>query len=143
MLTATLFTVLTTLTTTTSTSDLVWIVVIFYSIHIVDVNFLMPGIVASRLRINALISILGVVIGVALTGIPGLFLSIPAIAFVKILCDEIEGLNPWGIIPGDDISYTKKIQAIYEVEKNIFTSKQKSKKKITRENLSPGNSQKD
>lgn len=129
MLTATLFTVLTTLTTTTSTSDLVWIVVIFYSIHIVDVNFLMPGIVASRLRINALISILGVVIGVALTGIPGLFLSIPAIAFVKILCDEIEGLNPWGIIPGDDISYTKKSRLYTRLKKISLPRSKKVRKK--------------
>ncbi|MEP6595533.1 MAG: AI-2E family transporter [Ginsengibacter sp.] len=108
MFTATLFTVLTTLTTTNNTSDLVWIVVIFYSIHIIDVNFLMPRIVASRLRINALISILGVVIGGALTGLSGLFLSIPAIAFLKILCDEVDELKPWGILLGDDISYSKK-----------------------------------
>ena len=81
MFSATLFTVLVTLTTSSHTSDIVWIVIIFYSIHIVDVNFLMPRIVASRLRINALISILGVVIGGALTGISGLFLSVPAIAF--------------------------------------------------------------
>ena len=60
MFTATLFTVLVTLTTTDNTGDIIWIVVIFYSIHIIDVNFLMPRIVASRLRINALISILGV-----------------------------------------------------------------------------------
>lgn len=117
MFTATLFTVLTTLSTTSSTSDLVWIVVIFYSIHIIDVNFLMPRIVASRLRINALISILGVVIGGALTGISGLFLSIPAIAFLKILCDEIEELKPWGILLGDDISYTKKSKLYTSLKK--------------------------
>ena len=117
MFTATLFTVLTTLSTTNSTSDLVWIVVIFYSIHIIDVNFLMPRIVASRLRINALISILGVVIGGALTGISGLFLSIPAIAFFKILCDEIDGLKPWGMLMGDDISYKKKSKLYTSLKK--------------------------
>lgn len=108
MFSATLFTVLVTLTTSSHTSDVVWIVIIFYSIHIIDVNFLMPRIVASRLRINALISILGVVIGGALTGISGLFLSVPAIAFLKILCDEVESLKPWGILLSDDVSYTKK-----------------------------------
>ncbi|MEO6188285.1 MAG: AI-2E family transporter, partial [Ginsengibacter sp.] len=108
MFTATLLTVLTTLTTSENTSDLVWIVIIFYGIHIIDVNFLMPRIVASRLRINALISIFGVIIGGALTGISGLFLSVPAIAFIKILCDEIEGLKPWGILLGDDVAYQEK-----------------------------------
>ena len=108
MFTATLFTVLVSLTTTDNTSDIVWIVIIFYSIHIIDVNFLMPKIVASRLRINALISILGVVIGGALTGISGLFLSIPAIAFLKIICDEVEELRPWGMLLGDETTYSKR-----------------------------------
>ncbi|MDQ6844438.1 MAG: AI-2E family transporter [Bacteroidota bacterium] len=117
MFTATLLTVLTTLSTTSNTSDLLWIIIIFYSIHIVDVNFLMPRIVASRVRINALISILGVVIGGALTGISGLFLSIPAIAFLKILCDEVDELKPWGILLGDDISYTKKSRLYKGIKK--------------------------
>lgn len=107
MFTATLFTVLVSLTTTDKSSNIVWIVVIFYSIHIIDVNFIMPRIVASRLRINALISILGVVIGGALTGISGLFLSIPAIALIKIICDEVEDLKPWGMLMGDETTYAK------------------------------------
>lgn len=118
MFTATLFTVLITLTTSSNTGDIVWVIVIMYSIHIIDVNILMPKIVASRLRINALISILGVVIGGALTGLSGLFLSVPAVAMLKIICDQVEGLQPWGIILGDDITGTKKIR-IYEKIRNL------------------------
>ena len=117
MFTATLFTVLVTLTTSDHTSDVVWIIVIFYSIHIVDVNFLMPRIVASRLRINALISILGVVIGGTLTGISGLFLSIPAIAFIKIVCDEVDELKPWGMLMGDETTYSKKSKLYTKLKK--------------------------
>lgn len=117
MFTATLFTVLVSLTTTDNTSNIVWIVVVFYSIHIVDVNILMPKIVASRLRINALISILGVVIGGTLTGISGLFLSIPAIAFLKIICDEVEELKPWGLLLGDETTYSKKSKLYKKLEK--------------------------
>ncbi len=119
MFTATLFTVLVTLTTTDNTSDVIWIIVIFYSIHIVDVNFLMPRIVASRLRINALISILGVVIGGALTGISGLFLSIPAIAFFKIICDEVDELKPWGMLMGDETTYSKQSKLYKKLAENI------------------------
>jgi len=117
MFTATLFTVLVTLTTTDNTGDIVWIVVIFYSIHIVDVNFLMPKIVASRLRINALISILGVVIGGTLTGVSGLFLSIPAIAFFKIVCDEVDELKPWGMLMGDETTYAKQSELYKKLQK--------------------------
>jgi predicted PurR-regulated permease PerM len=113
MFTATLFTVLVTLTTSSNTSDIVWVIVIMYGIHILDVNILMPKIIASRLRINALISILGVIAGGALTGISGLFLSVPAVAMIKIICDQVEGLQAWGLLLGDDITGTKRMR-IYE-----------------------------
>ncbi|MEJ7674566.1 MAG: AI-2E family transporter [Chitinophagaceae bacterium] len=104
MFTATLFTVLVTLTTSNNSSDIIWVIVIMYGIHMLDVNILMPKIISSRLRINALISILGIVAGGALTGISGLFLSVPAVAIIKIICDQVDGLQPWGILLGDDIS---------------------------------------
>jgi predicted PurR-regulated permease PerM len=55
--TATLFTVVVTLTTSNNSSDIIGVIVIMYGIHMLDVNILMPKIIASRLRINALISI--------------------------------------------------------------------------------------
>ena len=116
MFTATLFTVLVTLTTSNNTSDIVWVIVIMYGIHMIDVNILMPKIVASRLRINALISILGVVIGGALTGVSGLFLSVPAVAMTKIICDQVEGLEAWGILLGDDITGTKKMNLYHKIK---------------------------
>jgi predicted PurR-regulated permease PerM len=129
MFTATLFTVLVTLTTTDNTSNIIWIVVIFYSIHIVDVNFLMPRIVASRLRINALISILGVVIGGSLTGVSGLFLSIPAIAFFKIVCDEVDELKPWGMLMGDETTYAKQSKIYKKLQKISIKQSAKLRRK--------------
>ena len=117
MFTATLFTVLITLTTSSNTSDVIWVIVIMYGIHIIDVNILMPRIVASKLRINALISILGVVVGGALTGISGLFLSVPTIALLKIIFDQVDDLQPWGMLMGDDISGTKKSKLIRHLQK--------------------------
>lgn len=127
MFTATLFTILVTLTTSNNTSDIVWIVIIFYGIHMIDVNILMPKIVASRLRINALVSILGVIIGGALAGIPGLFLSVPAIALIKILCDHIDSLQPWGMLMGDDTTYSEKTKIFKKLQQ---FSKLRSKKKV-------------
>ena len=126
MFTATLSTVLVTLTTSNNTSDIIWIIVIFYSIHIIDTNFLVPRIVASRLRINALISILGIVIGGALTGISGLFLSVPAIAFIKIICDQMESLKPWGMLMGDDTSYSEK-NTLYKRIRELTRNRRKNK----------------
>ena len=125
MFTATLFTVIITLTTSSNTSDIIWIIVIMYGIHIIDVNILMPKIVASKLRINALISILGVMIGGALTGLSGLFLSVPAIAMLKIICDQVPDLAPWGMLMGDEISGTKTNRIIKKIKDLKLIKKQK------------------
>ncbi|KRT15561.1 permease [Pedobacter ginsenosidimutans] len=72
-------------------------------IQFIDNNILVPRIVSSKVQINALISIVIVLMGAALWGIPGMFLSIPFIAVMKIIFDRIDGLKPWGKLLGDNI----------------------------------------
>jgi predicted PurR-regulated permease PerM len=52
-------------------------------------------------KINALISIIVVLIGGTIWGIPGMFLSIPLIAILKVVFDHIESLKPWGLLLGN------------------------------------------
>jgi predicted PurR-regulated permease PerM len=72
-------------------------------IQFVDNNILVPRIVSSKVQINALFSILVVLLGGALWGVPGMFLSIPAVAILKIIFDRIDGLKPWGKLLGDEV----------------------------------------
>lgn len=72
-------------------------------IQFLDNNILVPRIVSSKVQINALISIVIVLLGAALWGVPGMFLSIPFIAVLKIIFDRIDGLKPWGKLLGDDV----------------------------------------
>lgn len=72
------------------------------AMHLIDSNVLLPVIVGSKVKINALVTILGVIIGEMLWGIPGMFLSIPIIAMSKIIFDRIESLKPWGVLLGDE-----------------------------------------
>jgi predicted PurR-regulated permease PerM len=53
-------------------------------------------------RINAFITVLGVIIGESVWGIAGTFLAIPIIAIAKIVFDRIEPLKPWGLLFGDE-----------------------------------------
>lgn len=137
MFTATLLTVLVTMSTTTHTSVLIWIIVIMYGIHMIDVNIMMPKIVGSKVRINALISLLGVVVGGTLTGLSGLFLSVPAVALTKIICDQIEDLKPWGMLLGDDITATRKYRIYHKMsparlrKKSLLTKKINSDRPIS------------
>ncbi|HYM94747.1 MAG TPA: AI-2E family transporter, partial [Chitinophagaceae bacterium] len=59
-------------------------------------------------KINALISIIVVLIGGAVWGIPGMFLSIPLTAIVKVIFDHIEPLKPWGFLLGNIIPSASK-----------------------------------
>ncbi|WP_316803937.1 AI-2E family transporter [Pedobacter nototheniae] len=72
-------------------------------IQFIDNNILVPRIVSSKVQINALISIVIVLLGAALWGVSGMFLSIPFIAVLKIVFDRIDGLKPWGKLLGDTI----------------------------------------
>ncbi len=70
-------------------------------IQFIDNNYIIPKIVASRVQINALISVVGVLIGGAIWGVSGMFLSIPLIAIGKVIFDHIEPLKPWGFLLGN------------------------------------------
>lgn len=78
-----------------------WVVLAYVIIQLVDNNFIMPMIVASKVKLNALLSIIVVLIGGALWGIPGMFLSIPITAIAKVIFDRIDQLKPWGFLLGD------------------------------------------
>jgi len=104
MLVATILCMLITLTTSTNISDVLWVAVILTVIQFIDNNFLMPYVVSSKVRINALVSIIGVLIGGALAGVSGMFLSIPGIAVMKAIFDRVDDLKPWGMLMGDDLS---------------------------------------
>ena len=81
----------------------IYVFIAYIIVQFIDNNFLVPKIVASKVKINALVSIIVVLIGGALWGIPGMFLSIPLTAIVKVMCDRIEPLKPFGFLLGDTI----------------------------------------
>jgi predicted PurR-regulated permease PerM len=72
-------------------------------IQFIDNNILVPRIVSSKVQVNALISIIGVLMGGAMWGVSGMFLSIPLIGVLKIIFDRIEGTKPWGSLLGIEI----------------------------------------
>lgn len=109
ILTGIVFSCLITLTTSLYLSDVVWIIVGFEIIHFIDSNFLMPRIVGTKVKINALVTIIGVVVGGIMLGLPGIFLALPTIAILKIIFDRIEDLRPWGMLMGDDSDTKGKI----------------------------------
>ncbi|MEO8412869.1 MAG: AI-2E family transporter [Ginsengibacter sp.] len=108
--TALLLNVVITFATTAAATKVLLVVITVGAMHLVDSNILLPLIVGSKVRINAFITLLGVVIGEMIWGIPGMFLSIPIIAIAKIIFERIESLQPWGHLLGDEKNDKKSIK---------------------------------
>ena len=103
-------------------------------IQFIDNNFLVPRIVSSKVKINALNSILVVLLGGLLWGVAGMFLSIPFIAVLKIIFDRVDGLQPWGKLLGDEVP-TEHIGVVWQKRwDRIFKRMEKQRKKSEIEN---------
>lgn len=94
--------VLLTLTSSTEIWPVVTVLGVIAAVQFLDNNILMPRIVGSKVKINALFAILGVIIGGSIAGVAGMFLSMPIIAVLKVIFDRTETFKQWGVLLGDE-----------------------------------------
>jgi predicted PurR-regulated permease PerM len=89
------------------TKDTIWhpisVALTFSFIQFLDNNLIIPKVVGSHVRINAIVTIVAVIVGGQLWGISGMFLFIPLVAVLKVIFDRVEALKPWGMVLGDVI----------------------------------------
>lgn len=78
-----------------------------------------PLMLGPQVKINPLFTIVALVLGELLWGIPGIILAIPLTAMLKIICDHIEPLKPYGFLIGEielkktaNFSFFKKTKAL-------------------------------
>ncbi len=114
--TATLLSMLITYTNNTP-SAVLGVAIVMIVVHLIDSNILLPKVVGSKVKINALATILGVVVGSLLWGIPGMFLALPILAILKIIFDSVEHLQAWGYLLGDDSDNS---EHVHKKRKNIL-----------------------
>lgn len=87
--------------TTHSGTAAALVLLVYGIIQFIDNNYILPKLVGSRVKINALVSVVVVIAGGALWGVFGMFLSIPITAIVKVIFDHFDALKPWGFLLGD------------------------------------------
>ena len=95
--------VLLTLTSSQELSPIFTVLITIAFVQFLDNNILMPRIVGSKVKINALSAILGVFIGGALAGVPGMFMALPTIAVLKVIFDRTDMFKQWGVLLGEDL----------------------------------------
>ncbi|MFT4155433.1 MAG: AI-2E family transporter [Parafilimonas sp.] len=99
--------ILTAIVTISNTGDIyitLGSLVVYLVVQFIDNNLLVPRIIGSSVQLNALVSILAVLIGGSLCGVGGMFLSLPFVAICKVVFDHVEELKPWGSMLGDEES---------------------------------------
>lgn len=87
---------------TGSPAQVAFIVIAVLIINAIDGNIVMPKIIGSKVKVNSLAVIIGMVIGEKVWGIMGMLLTIPILAMTKIIFDHIKELKPWGFLLGED-----------------------------------------
>ncbi len=71
-----------------------------FVVHLLDSNILFPRIIGGRVKMNPFITIIAVIIGEFVWGVPGMFLFIPIAGIVKLICERVEGLEAWALLIG-------------------------------------------
>ncbi|WP_460470982.1 AI-2E family transporter [Emticicia fontis] len=73
----------------------------FFAIQMLEGNFITPNIVGSKISINPLAAILGLLMGAILWGLAGMALCLPCIAIIKVIFDSVPTLQPYGFLMGE------------------------------------------
>jgi predicted PurR-regulated permease PerM len=82
-------------------------------IQFFDNHYITPKIVASKVKINALMAVIVVLIGNAVWGLPGMFLAIPLTGILKVIFEHIDQLTPWAFLLGDTMPVSEKYILIF------------------------------
>jgi AI-2 transport protein TqsA len=85
-----------------STGHVLAVGIVFLVTHFADANIILPKVVGGKVKMNPLVTILAVLIGHLVWGIPGMFLFIPLTAIIRLISDEIPDLKPWAILLGEE-----------------------------------------
>ncbi|TAL57182.1 MAG: AI-2E family transporter [Bacteroidetes bacterium] len=100
------------------------IIGIYGAVQFIQGWLLEPILVGPQVKINPLFTIIALVIGQLVWGIPGIFLAIPITAMFKIVCDHIEPLKPLGFLIGEtetrkrEQGFIKKIRSWFQKSRN-------------------------
>lgn len=102
-------------------SKMIITVLITYAlVQFIQTYILEPLVVGEQVNINPLFTIMVIVLGELVWGIPGMVLAIPLLGMVKIICDHVPALQPYGFLIGSAnqsssrSGFTDKIKQVFK-----------------------------
>ncbi|HYF67626.1 MAG TPA: AI-2E family transporter [Ohtaekwangia sp.] len=97
------------------------ILITYAVVQFIQSYILEPLVVGSEVNINPLFTILGLIGGELIWGIPGMVLAIPLMGVTKIVFDHVDQLKPYGELMGEDKKGDKGFKKkIKEISAKVF-----------------------
>ena len=78
------------------------VVILFLIIQFTENNILTPNITGGAVQINPFFTILGLVVGGMVWGIPGMLVAVPVMGTLKIIFENIDEMHPYAYLMGVD-----------------------------------------
>lgn len=104
---------------------IIGILITYGVVQFVQTYILEPLVVGAEVNLNPLFTIIALVAGEMIWGIPGMILAIPITGIIKIISDHIDTLKPFGELIGIDkkkneSSFKDSIKNTWNKVKNLF-----------------------
>lgn len=98
---------------------IITVLVTYAIVQFLQTYILEPLVVGEQVNINPLFTILVIVLGEMVWGIPGMILAIPLLGIIKIICDHVPELQPYGFLMGTEKPRGRKTGVIDKI-KGLF-----------------------
>ncbi len=85
-----------------SNDKILSVIGVYLIVQFVQTYLIEPLVVGDQVNINPLFTIAALVAGEQIWGIGGMILAIPLLGIVKIICDNVPSLQPYGYLIGTD-----------------------------------------
>lgn len=102
-----------------NTGMIIGVVGVYVVVQFVQTYILEPLVVGNQVNLNPLFTIIALVLGELLWGIPGMIIAIPMLGMAKILFDNVEELKPYGFLLGQGDGGKKKQHIAEQLKKRI------------------------
>jgi len=91
--------------------DSIWVpvavVALYVSVQTLEGNILTPKIVGASVSLNPLFALISLILGGMIWGIAGMILFIPLMAVLKVVFDNVESLQPYGLLLSSNFASNK------------------------------------
>jgi predicted PurR-regulated permease PerM len=102
----------------------IWVVIIILTINTIDHYIIEPYVVGGSVSISPFFTIFVLILGGLIWGIPGIILFLPLSGIIKIVFENVEGLQPYASLIGDERASSKPKNSWSNLNK-IFSRRKK------------------